>query len=309
MQMSNPRRVPLSVVVTVKNERDAIAALLHDLVEQSAWPAEIVIVDGRSDDDTIAVVREAQEDLPVRVLECEGNIARGRNVGVSAAVSECIVVTDAGCRLSRDWLEGFHEEFSRGAKVVQGTWRAVGASPFERGQMSVLYPEGGRGASARSLGFTKTTWALVGGFPEELAAAEDSLFVKRLATIATVGTVKAGVAEWRVRPGVQPLFRQVRAYAQWDIISGQSVVGRLKIPVAYAATAVALWVVPLLGVPGLAVLLARPLLRGWRQRVPFRLWGWVLVAGWTVDAGGVAGASLGVFLRWRGMAKGTANIG
>ena len=49
----------VSVVATVKNERDSIEAFLTALLNQSRAPDEIVISDGGSTDDTAAAIRRA----------------------------------------------------------------------------------------------------------------------------------------------------------------------------------------------------------------------------------------------------------
>jgi glycosyltransferase involved in cell wall biosynthesis len=96
-----PAREGVSVVVTVRDDRDQLAELLAALAAQTLAPDEIVVVDGGSSDGTAELLAEmrARGALPLRVVDAPGaNIAAGRNVGVEAAAHDRIALTDAGCR-------------------------------------------------------------------------------------------------------------------------------------------------------------------------------------------------------------------
>jgi len=96
----------VSVICTVLNEGESIRRLLDSLVEQTRPPDEIVIVDGGSRDNTVAVIQAYTGLLPLRVLvEPGANISRGRNRAIGAATSEVIASTDAGVWLEPEWLE------------------------------------------------------------------------------------------------------------------------------------------------------------------------------------------------------------
>ncbi|MCX7671294.1 MAG: glycosyltransferase, partial [Anaerolineae bacterium] len=76
----------VSVICTVLNEGDAIRRLLDSLLAQTRPPDEVVIVDGGSRDQTVAILREYADRLPLQVLvEPGANISRGRNVAIAAA--------------------------------------------------------------------------------------------------------------------------------------------------------------------------------------------------------------------------------
>jgi len=56
----------VSVICTVLNEGESIRRLMDSLVAQSRQPDEIVIVDGGSRDNTVAVIQEYSDRLPLR---------------------------------------------------------------------------------------------------------------------------------------------------------------------------------------------------------------------------------------------------
>jgi len=95
----------VSVICTVLNEGESIRRLMDSLVAQARQPDEIVIVDGGSRDNTVAVIQEYDDRLPLRVLvEPGANISRGRNVAIGAATGDVIASVDAGVWLEPVWL-------------------------------------------------------------------------------------------------------------------------------------------------------------------------------------------------------------
>jgi glycosyltransferase involved in cell wall biosynthesis len=96
----------LSVILTVLNEGEAIRPLLDSLIHQTRFPDEVVICDGGSRDNTLEVLEEYKQWLPLKLLVAPGvNISRGRNIAISAAIGQIIAMTDAGVILSPTWLE------------------------------------------------------------------------------------------------------------------------------------------------------------------------------------------------------------
>ena len=75
----------ISLILTVRNERASLPALLESLLAQTRPPDEIVIVDGGSQDDSVALLQGYSERLPLRLLGEPGcNISRGRNLAIHA---------------------------------------------------------------------------------------------------------------------------------------------------------------------------------------------------------------------------------
>ena len=96
----------VSVICTVLNEGTGIRRLLDSLVAQTRRPDEVVIVDGGSRDNTVALLDAYAGRLPLQVLVRPGaNISRGRNAAIGAATGDVIASTDAGVWLDPGWLE------------------------------------------------------------------------------------------------------------------------------------------------------------------------------------------------------------
>ena len=189
----------ISVVATVRNDREGTEALLIALSAQTRLPDEVVVVVTGSTDGTLELLeRWTKGQLPLRVLEREGaNISAGRNAAVAAATHEWIACTDAGCRPDSGWLDAI-DSARAGADLVTGVAAVGGSTQLERLMAITHYPAVAElrasSASVRlshrlfgrrydaespgggSMAFRKTLWERVGGFPEQVHAGEDRAF-------------------------------------------------------------------------------------------------------------------------------------
>jgi glycosyltransferase involved in cell wall biosynthesis len=106
---------PVSVIATVYNEGESIRRLLDSLVGQTRFPDEVVICDGGSRDETVAVIETYRGRLPnLNIIVAPGaNISRGRNLAIAAAAGPIIASTDAGVRLDPEWLEELVAPFEK----------------------------------------------------------------------------------------------------------------------------------------------------------------------------------------------------
>ncbi|RDS77412.1 glycosyltransferase [Alteriqipengyuania lutimaris] len=90
----------VAIVVPVLNEAAAIPALAAHFATLDPAPAEIVVVDGESEDDTRALC----EGAGWRVLESERGRARQINAGVEAAQAPLVCVVHADSFPPRDMI-------------------------------------------------------------------------------------------------------------------------------------------------------------------------------------------------------------
>jgi succinoglycan biosynthesis protein ExoA len=98
----------VSVIVPVRNESASIRDTLADLARQE-FPAdeyEILVIDGRSDDDTAAIVRDLHRDIPnLLLLDNPKRLASaGRNVGVQHARGDFVIIVDGHCQVRESRL-------------------------------------------------------------------------------------------------------------------------------------------------------------------------------------------------------------
>jgi GT2 family glycosyltransferase len=262
---------PVSVVVSVWNEGEAVDRLLGLLCPQLTVEGdEIVVVDDGSTDDTAErAAAWASKDSRVRLLALpHQGVSAARNAAVRAADNSLIACTDAGCDPAHDWLDRL---------------RAAWAEPDPAGLLTAVYRVSGRGVmadamtlaayplpeeachpgpwmrvysrflgrafdsslpSGRSMGFTRKAWHDAHGFPEYLATAEDLVFARKAMDAGHRAVLVASAkVTWEQRPTLRQNARMLFRYGQGDGRSGDlRVLGRdLARVAAYAAamTAVA----------------------------------------------------------------------
>jgi len=215
----------ISVIVTVLNEGESIRRLLDSLVEQSLQPDEVVVVDGGSRDQTVAILNEYASRLPLRVLvEPGANISRGRNVAITAARGDIIAITDAGVTLDREWLERITRPLLEdpAVDVVSGFFVADAATLFEAAMGATVLPLASEIdpesflPSSRSIALRRAAWAEAGGYPEWLDYCEDLIFDFRLKAIARFALRRDAVVYFRPRGSLRAFFKQYYLYARGD---------------------------------------------------------------------------------------------
>lgn len=188
----------ISVVITVKNDEAGIEKLLVDLKKQTVKPDEIIVV--MAGKGSYRTLKEFKGNIKVVLAEVDCSRGKGRNIGVRMARNELIAVTDVGCKPKKDWIEKMVARLPRsfgarndGGVVIAGWYRAVANTPWQKAFLPYLVPAGvNKGLAlkiqgqaflpaSRSIAFTKSAWALVGGYPEEpVSGGEDLKFADNL---------------------------------------------------------------------------------------------------------------------------------
>jgi glycosyltransferase involved in cell wall biosynthesis len=224
--------VRVSLVIPVRNEAATIGELLETIDAQTRRPDEVVIVDGGSQDDTVARARAKSRDQgTVRVIEAgPATPGRGRNVGIAAAQHEWIALTDAGIRLDPLWLERLLEALARDPSVgvVYGAVEPIVDSFLTRcadlAYVSAPRERAGRlmrGPSIASCLVRKSAWSAAGEFPD-LRAAEDLIFMEALAAKGVpVGWAPEAVVRWRLAPTLGATFRRFELYSRHNVWAGR----------------------------------------------------------------------------------------
>ena len=180
----------ISVVIPAFNEERLLAATLRSVRAATAafdargWTTELIVCDNNSTDRTAKIARA--EDATV-VFEPVNQIARARNAGAAAASGEWFVFVDADSQPSRELFEEVAQSIDSGrcmaggctvrlqtdralARLFVGVWNALSR---------IL------GWAAGSFMFCEaSTFRLVGGFNQEMYAAEEIELFRRLKRFA-----------------------------------------------------------------------------------------------------------------------------
>src|SRR5690348_10217305 len=119
--------VKYSIVIPAYNEGERLRASLEKILSfmaQRNWPAEILVVNDGSRDQTAVVVREfAQRNSAVRLIENPGNRGKGYSVrnGMLNAQGDVLLFTDADLSSPMYESEKLFSAIERGADVAIGS--------------------------------------------------------------------------------------------------------------------------------------------------------------------------------------------
>ncbi|MBM4466941.1 MAG: glycosyltransferase [Chloroflexi bacterium] len=314
----------VSVIATVKNEAQTVHRLLDSLAAQTRPPDEVIIVDGGSTDGTVVVLEEyaSGNALPLKVLvRPEANISQGRNAAIAAATGEIIASTDAGVRLSPNWLEELTRPFEgpNPPYVVSGFFAPDPQSLFETALGATILPVLADISpekflpSSRSVAFRKEVWERVGGYPEWLDYCEDLVFDFKLRELGPFAFAPRAIAHFRPRKSLGAFFQQYYRYARGD---GKADLWRLRHAIRYSTYLIAVPAIFLLGLrwtplwwllflAGGAIVFRTPYKRLWPMIENFGFVDkvkavlWVPIIRVTGDIAKMAGYPVGVLWRLR----------
>lgn len=132
----------VSILVAVRNEINTIAHLIADLMNQN-YPTslyEIILVDDHSDDGTYDRIREVYASYNLKNIVLLRASGHGKKAAMAQALSEAkgdlILVTDADCRISPNWIRCMVSYYEKNhPKMILGpVLLAPSKSIFERFQ-------------------------------------------------------------------------------------------------------------------------------------------------------------------------------
>jgi glycosyltransferase involved in cell wall biosynthesis len=161
-------RPRVSVVIPTLNEARNVAWVLERLPE---LVDEVVLVDGRSTDDTIAVARAARPDIRV-VLETEPGKGAALRAGFAAARGDYIVMIDADGSMHPAEIGAFVEALQSGCDLVKGSRFAPGGGTADMSTIRRLGNGALRGAVnlLYRTNFTDLCYGFIGFRRERLSA-------------------------------------------------------------------------------------------------------------------------------------------
>jgi glycosyltransferase involved in cell wall biosynthesis len=217
----------LSIVIPAHNEErligEQLAALADQIWDGGEW--EVLVVDNRSTDATVAVVLAYVDRLPgLRIVTANerASLSYARNAGILAAAADHIAICDADDVVAPGWVAAMGTAL-RGHRFVTGRLDVDRLNPVwladSRGRagdcgptlFAGLFP----GASGGNLGLHRDVWAQLGGFREGVQGAEDLMFSMDawLHEINLYFEAKA-ILHYRYRADPRSLWRQGRSYGR-----------------------------------------------------------------------------------------------
>ncbi len=209
----------ISVVVPAFNEEKLIARSLVNIqsaraaFERLGWQSEVIVCDNNSTDRTPEMARAAGATV---VFEPVNQISRARNRGASAATGDWLVFIDADSFPSRELFDDVVAVVQAGSCLGGGStvklddlrglirWFARGWNLLSRSKRWV----------AGSFVFCETNaFRQMGGFSEELYAAEEIEFSERLKRLARDRERSVIILH---RHPLLTSGRKARLYSNWE---------------------------------------------------------------------------------------------
>lgn len=219
----------ISLVIPMKNESETLSLLVDSIERQTFQPAEVVLVDGGSTDETVAIAESLiSGNRKYKLIKTpQASPGKGRNIGAENAQFEWIAFTDAGIKLKPDWLERLAEKALQNseADIIYGDYSPVISNTFEKIAALTYVPAKRNGAIrgkfiASSL-VKKYVWEKVGGFPD-LRAAEDLMFMERAERLGFKHQfAPEAMVYWQLRPDVASTFRKFVLYSKFNVWAGK----------------------------------------------------------------------------------------
>jgi glycosyltransferase involved in cell wall biosynthesis len=176
-------KLSVSVVIPTKNSEQVILDCLSSLFNQSKKPLEVIVVDGRSTDNTLTLARR----YPVRVIveQEPTSLPNARNLGIENAEGEIIFIVDSDIVVDRDCIKNAIKWFENPEVIaVIPTEHNIAHSRLEKIQAKWLIGtnssfRGGIGISAFAEFFRNTIFERM-KFDPTLGLWEDDDFQRRL---------------------------------------------------------------------------------------------------------------------------------
>jgi hypothetical protein len=237
-----PSPTDISVVIPVYNEAAVLPRALTSVFAQTVAPAEIIVVDDGSTDDSAAIARTFGERVRL-VQQSNAGVSAARNRGIAECRSELVAFLDA----DDEWLPEFLENMLRLVHVhpdcsmycARYTRRfADGADvpcvirglPDNSPRWSGVLPDYFRIASASdppvcssAVVVRRELLLAVGGFPAGIAVGEDLLTWARLAARRPVAFSSVPMARlWQPEDAVPGVIARATRVPQTPDVVGRA---------------------------------------------------------------------------------------
>ncbi|MGE5436403.1 MAG: glycosyltransferase [Syntrophothermus sp.] len=204
--------IKISIVIALKNEAENVNKLFTSLrkINFSQNHYEVIFIDDNSSDNTYnKLIENINEGDNYFIFKAEGKKYPGKKgalaLGVEKANFDYIIITDADCIVSSEWLKKYSEKFNKGFDFIFAPSPFIAEdnlvnkiSCFENLRSSILtfsffkmgFPYN---AFGRNLGFSKKLFEMIRGYENtlETLSGDDDLLLRE----AVKKNFKIGIIE------------------------------------------------------------------------------------------------------------------
>jgi glycosyltransferase involved in cell wall biosynthesis len=188
-----------SIIIPTLNEEKYIGNLLSDLSHQSYTDFEVIVVDGRSEDQTQKIVKKFTGKIPrLKIITAtKRHVCHQRNLGATRAKSDWLIFMDADNRLPSYFLQGIKYKIELHQPLVFSTYFEPDSQNKKDATIAAIInyyldnikTTNNPGGLEAFLGFNRQTFTLLGGFNEKVHFAEGAELLKRASKKGIVMTI------------------------------------------------------------------------------------------------------------------------
>lgn len=222
----------LSVIIPCYNAASVIAVQLGALANQE-WsePWEVLVVDNRCTDHSMAIVKSYEKRLPhLRIVEASARQGQSYalNVGAAAARGESLAFCDADDEVGENWVRVMGETAMTHDFVAcrlnyqklnpPEHYAALGKGGVQLEGLQVSpFPPYFPFAGSGTIAIKRALHEAVGGFSEQFPYLLDAEYCYRLYRIGVkLYFTRDTVLHVRSRPTLFSIYRQARNYAEYE---------------------------------------------------------------------------------------------
>jgi glycosyltransferase involved in cell wall biosynthesis len=183
--MTNPKPF-FSIIIPALNEAKYLPHLLADLTKQTFQDFEVVVVDGKSDDQTVEKAKLFARKLPrlTIVYSPRRHVCTQRNLGAQSASADTLIFSDADNRLPPYFLQGIKYRLESSQADLATCWlQSDKKSPKDKNIATLINYGLELTKASRSYSYmeamticTKSAFITIGGFNEGINVAEGRTF-------------------------------------------------------------------------------------------------------------------------------------
>lgn len=213
----------ISVILCVHNGGPYLTEQLESLARQhfdGIW--ELIVVDDRSTDDTVATAMSWADRIPLRVVTIEegAGLSNARNVGIAAASGDVLLFCDADDVADENWLAAMAAAGRRssifGGHLDQSTLNPASTErwryPFTPGSLPLVFGRW-RSPVGANMGIRAELMRAIGEFDTTLPTGEEVDVAIRAQLLGHRPVyVPDAVIHYRYRPGLRALAKQSYRY-------------------------------------------------------------------------------------------------
>jgi glycosyltransferase involved in cell wall biosynthesis len=199
----------ISLVIPTRNAASSLGRCLASVAAQTRRPDEVIVVDGGSQDQTVALARA----FGATVLEMEANRSAQRNQGARRSSGDYLLFIDADMVLTPRVIEECLDRSAQGfgALVIPETFVGTSFWGRVRGFERRFYDDAWWMQAARW--YRREGFTSLGGFDTELIGPEDWDLDQRIRDRANVSSIEARILHQEGEVDLRTLLRKKGHYA------------------------------------------------------------------------------------------------